>query len=68
MKKKIIFQLLTKEMLTVKEASNFNKGNINLRFCQQNYRLIFPLLKFEASLTVSIYFVNKENRKINFVK
>ena len=43
MKKKIIFQLLTEEMLTVKEASNFNKGNISLQFCQQNY--LFILLR-----------------------
>ena len=45
MKKKIIFQLLTKErqLLTVKEASNFNKGNISLQFCQQNY--LFILLR-----------------------
>ena len=68
MKKKIIFQLLTKEILTVKEASNFNRGNLSLQFCQQTRRLIFSLLKFDASFTVSLSFVDKENRKINFVK
>ena len=70
----------TKINIGYEEENNFstiNKGNANCKrsvkfqqrtFCQQTRRLIFSLLKFDASFTVSISFVDKENKNINFVK
>ena len=62
--KKIIFQLLIKEMLTVKDASNFNRGNLSLQFCQQTRRLIFSLLNFDAFLQLAFHLLIKKTGRL----